>query len=121
MNKTIMIITLCFLGAALYAQTEITGIWNTGKDNTLVKIYEKDGVYLGEVVSSDNPKAEIGKQIIKDLKNKGGKWKGKLYAAKKKKWFNAKMDLEDDNLKITVKSGLFKKTIEWKKVESNKE
>jgi uncharacterized protein (DUF2147 family) len=108
------------LGSALFSQTDLTGTWDTGKDNTLVKIFEKEGVYLGEIVSSDNPEA-IGKQIIKDIMHKDGEWKGKLYAAQKKKWVDAKMNLEDDNLKIAIKAGFFKKTIKWKRVKSTKE
>jgi hypothetical protein len=86
-------------------------------ENTLVKIFEKEGVYFGEIVSSDNPNAEIGKQLIKDLMRENGKWKGKLYVIKKKKWVNAVMELEDSYVKITIKAGFRKKTIEWKKVE----
>lgn len=121
MKKLFAVLIFSLLGSALFAQNDLTGTWDTGKDSTLVKIYEKEGVYFGEIVSSDNPKAEIGKQLIKDLKNEDGEWKGKLYAAKKKKWVDAEMELEDDNLKITVKAGFVKKTIEWKKVEANKE
>jgi len=118
MKKLFLVLIFSLLGSALVAQTDLTGTWDTGKDSTLVKIFEKEGVHFGEIVSSDNPKAEIGKQLIKDLKNEDGEWKGKLYAAKKQKWVDAVMKLEDGDLKITVKQGFMKKTIEWKKVES---
>jgi len=118
MKKLFLVLIFSLLGSALFAQTDLTGTWDTGKDSTLVKIFEMEGVYLGEIVSSDNPKAEIGRQLIKDLKNEDGEWKGKLYAVKKKEWVDAKMELEGSNLKITIKAGFFKKTIEWKKVES---
>jgi hypothetical protein len=121
MKKLFVVLTISLLGSALFAQTDLTGTWNTGMDNTLVKIFEKDGVYWGEIVFSDNPKAEIGKQLIKDLKNEDGERKGKLFAPKKKEWVDAEMDLEDDNLKITIKAGFFKKTITWKKVASTTE
>jgi uncharacterized protein (DUF2147 family) len=121
MKKLLFVLIFCLLGSVLFAQTDLTGTWNTGKENTLVKIYEKEGVYFGELISSDNPKAQIGRQLIKDLKNEKGEWKGKLYAPKKKEWVDAEMDLVDDDLNITIKAGFFKKTIEWKKVASASE
>jgi len=121
MKKLIAVLIFSLLGPALFAHTDLTGTWDTGMENTLVKIFEKEGVYFGEIVSSDNSKAEIGKQIIKDLKNEDDEWKGKLYVIKKKKWVNAVMELEDGHMKITIKAGFKKKTIEWKKVEPNME
>ena len=121
MKKFYLVLFFCLLSSALFAQGDLTGTWNTGKENTLVKIFEKEGVYFGEIVSSDNPKAVIGKQIIKDLKKEDNEWKGKLYAIKKKKWVNAKMVLENEKLIITVKAGIIKKKIKWKKVELNKQ
>lgn len=118
MKKLFLVLIFSLFGLTLFAQTDLTGTWNTGKDSTLVKIFANEGVYFGEIVSSDNPKAEIGKQLIKDLKNEDGAWKGKLYAVKKKEWVDAVMELEDGNLKITVSVGFRKKTIEWEKVES---
>jgi hypothetical protein len=112
---------MSLLGSMLFAHTDVTGTWDTGQENTLVKIFEKEGVYFGEIVSSDNSKVEIGKQLIKDLMYKKGKWKGKLYAIKKKKWVNAEMELEDGNMKIKIKAGFSRKTLKWKKVEPNKE
>ena len=121
MKKLFVVLIFSLLGSSLFAQTDIIGTWNTGEENTLVKIVEKEGEYFGEIVSSDNPKVEIGKQIIKDLKNKEGVWNGKLYAVRKKEWVDAEMSLEDDTLKINIKAGFRKKTVEWIKVESTKE
>jgi hypothetical protein len=119
MKKLIAVLIFSLFGSALFAQTDLAGNWDTGMENTLVKIFEKKGVYFGEIVSSDNPEAEIGKQLIKDLMHENGKWKGKLYAVKKKKWVNAVVELEDGHMKITIKAGFKKKTIEWNKVELN--
>jgi hypothetical protein len=121
MKKLTLILIMGLLGSTLFASTDLTGTWDTGMENTQVKIFEKEGVYVGEIVSSDNPDAVIGKQLIKDLKETNGKWKGQLFAAKKQKWVNAVMELEDDILKITIKAGLAKKIVEWKKVEPDKE
>jgi len=118
MKKYFFIWIFSLLGSALFAQDDLTGSWNTGKQNTIIKIFEKEGVYFGELISSDNPKAIIGKQLIKDVKNDDGEWKGKLFAVKKKEWVDAEFDMKEDNLEITISVGFFTKTIEWKKVKS---
>ena len=73
----------------LNAQTSPIGVWNTGTDDTKVEIAEADGSYVGSIVSSGNSKVKIGKQLLKDIKVDGKGWKGKLYAPKKGKWFDA--------------------------------
>ena len=115
MKKILLILIFCLTGSSGFAQGDLTGTWDTRIQDTLVKIYEKDGQYFGKIISSDHPKVEIGKQIVKIFKHEDGEWKGKLYVPKQKKWFDAKMDIKDDGLKITISVGFFHKTIAWKK------
>jgi len=110
---------VCLLVSPLFAQTDLAGTWNTGKENTIVKLFEEEGMYFGEIVASDSKKVEIGKQIIKDLKNEDGTWKGKLFVLRKKKWVDAAMSVKDNNLSITVKAGIVSKTVVWEKVTAN--
>ena len=121
MKKLFVVLMICLCGSVLFAQSDLTGKWHTGKENTLVKIYETKGEYFGEIVSSDNPKVQIGKKIVKDLKNKKGKWKGKLFAVKKQEWVDAEFKPKNDILEITVKVGFFTKTVEWNKVKTEME
>lgn len=86
-----------------------------GQDNTKIEIIKDNGIYGGRIISSDNPNAEIGNLILKDVKSVDGKWKGKLYAPKKKEWFDAVLKAEGKQLLITVKSGWASKTVEWSK------
>lgn len=110
-------ITFCFLLSALSmsAQQSLTGIYNTGKDNTKIEMTEENGVYEGRIVSSDNANAKIGNQLIKDVKYVDGEWKGKMFAPKKKKWFDAVLKEKDNQLLVTVGSGWRSKTLEWTK------
>jgi hypothetical protein len=121
MKKLLLVLILSLLGTALYAQTDLAGTWNTGKENTLVKIYEKEGIYFGEIISSDNPNVEIGKQIVKDVKSEKENWKGKLYLVAKQKWADAKMVPADDKLTITVSRRRVKRTVEWTRVKTETE
>jgi hypothetical protein len=121
MKKLFSVLIFCLLGSVVYAQTDVTGTWDTGKYSTHVKILEKEGVYTGEIAASANPQAIIGTQLIKDIENEKGKWKGKLFAAKIQKWVDAEFKPEESVLKITVKAGLMKKTIEWKRIVPTEE
>ena len=114
--KTVFI-SLCLLLSALSlsAQDTLTGIWNTGQENTKIEITEADGVFTGAIHSSDNEKAKIGAQLLKEVKPSGEAWKGKLYSAKRGKWYNAELKPEGNKLLVTVKAGFMSKTIEWTK------
>jgi len=115
MKKIILVLIFCLTCSVVFAQGDLTGTWDTRKHDTIVKIYEKDGQYFGKIISSDHPEVEIGKQVIKDFKQEDDEWKGKLYVLKQKKWFDAKMEIKKDKLKITISVGFFNKTIAWKK------
>lgn len=97
------------------AQQSIVGIWNTGKDNTMVEIKSENGLYSGKIVSSDNVNAKKGTLLLKDVKSVNGKWRGKMYAPKKQEWFDTVIELKGDKLLLTVKSGMMSKTVEWTK------
>ncbi|MEM6318769.1 MAG: hypothetical protein AAF960_13940 [Bacteroidota bacterium] len=112
--KITLISYLLFFALSINAQSQSpAGIWNTGKDNTKIEITETNGVYTGKILSSDNAKAKIGKQLLKDIQSVDGEWKGKLFAAKRGKWMDAVLEAKGKVLQITVKKGLMSKTIEW--------
>ena len=93
----------------------ITGVWNTGEDNTKIEITEDNGTLSGKIHSSDNAKANIGNQILKDVKSKNGTWEGKMYAAKKGEWYDAVLKENGNQLDITIKVGWITKTLAWTK------
>ena len=115
MKQIAIIFCVLFSFTTINAQNSTTGIWNTGEDNTKIEITEDNGVFSGKILSSDNPKAKIGKQLIKDVKLSNGEYKGKLYAAKKGKWYDAVLKENGDQLDITIKVGWMSKTLTWKK------
>ena len=111
--KFAIITIILFSAFTMNAQQAPTGIWNTGKDNTKIEIKEADGVYEGIILSSDNAKAPVGKQLLKDVKLVDGAWTGKLFAAKKGKWMDAVLEEKGKQLLITVSAGFMSKTVEW--------
>ncbi len=112
--KTIFLtIGIALLAFSTHAQESLKGVWNTGEDNTLIEIIEEDGAYAGKVTASDKTEAKIGAKILQDVALYKGEWKGKLYSAKKSKWFDVILNEEDNTLFLKVKAGLATKTVEW--------
>ena len=116
MKTRTSVIGLCLFIFAPFALADLEGLWNTGKENTIITIHQEDGNMLGEIVSSDNPKAKPGTNLIKDLKKDGEVWKGRLFAPKKRKWVDATFTRQGDNLNVLVKVGFSSNSVDWKLV-----
>ncbi len=97
------------------AQELTEAIWLTGEENTKIETYQKDGMWYGKIISSDNRKAKIGKDILHEFKLVDGEWTGKLFAAKRNKMMDAIIVPKKDVLDITVSAGFFKKQISWQR------
>ena len=97
------------------AQNALEGTWQTAKDNTLIETYQKDGAWYGKVISSDNPKAKIGNDILREFKQVDGQWKGKLFAAKRNREVDAIIEPNEDQLSIVVSAGFTTRTLVWKR------
>jgi uncharacterized protein (DUF2147 family) len=107
------VLIFSFFSFNSFAQTNVTGNWSDGEQNTVIKIVQSNEVYMGKIVSSDNPKAEIGKLMVKDLKKVNGEWKGKVYSPKRKEWYDAEFIPKGNKLLIEVSVGWLSKTVEW--------
>ncbi len=116
MKKLAILLVFLLATISIHAQS-IEGLWNTGKENTLISIKKKNNTYEGTIHSSDNSKAEAGKTLVKDVVKNGNIYKGKLYVVDKGEWYNAEFEPKNEKLAITVSNGLGKKEIEWKKAE----
>ena len=115
-NKNIMkIIFLSLLISLVFPTEDISGIWNTGRDNTKIEIYKKDSEYFGEIISSDNTKAKKGTLIIRNFTYQEDKWKGKFYSLRFDKLIDAEISIDNNILSVTVYSGFKSKTVEWEK------
>ncbi len=124
MHRTVFLILILFVtslfvtsvateqSSALNA-TDISGVWHTGEDNTLVEIIVNKEPYQGKVSSTDNPKGKVGLVILSELKRKNNKWLARIYAAKRDKYFDAELSRKGDVLHISVDVGFFNKNIEW--------
>ena len=88
----------CFI--TLSAQAIQKGTWLTNKGNTKVETYQKDGAWYGKVLSSDNPKAKIGRDSSRAFKQVDGQRKGKLFVARKNREVDAVIESMEDKLDL---------------------
>lgn len=114
MKAIIITAVITFFSISLHAQSLI-GIWKTSTGNTKIEILQFDGGCVGKIKSSDNKKAEIGEIILKKLKKENVKWTGKLYAPKRKEWYDVDVFRKDNTLELKINVGYFGKTITWEK------
>ncbi len=111
--KNLYLILLTFFTFSTMSAQSLVGIWETGEDNTIIEITEENNVVSGKIFSSENSEVKIGKQILKDVKFNEGEYKGKMYAAKKEKWYDAVLKTKGDELEIKIKVGFMSKTLKW--------
>lgn len=113
--KYITLILFTVIAATSTNAQSIDGIWNTGEDNTKIEITEDNGVFSGKILSSDNSNAKLGNEILKNLTFNNGEYKGKMYAAKKEKWYDAVLKENGNQLEVKIKVGMMKKSLSWSK------
>lgn len=117
MKQLKVVFFIIYSAVVTNAQTSISGIWNTGTDNTKVELKEVLGLYEGVTVSSDNDQVQNGIKIVKDVEAEEGVWKGLIYVARKQEWAKARFVRKGDKLDVTVYFGWMSKTVSWIKVE----
>ena len=116
MRITGLMILMVLSITSVHAQQSLKGVWQTGIDNTKVETYQKEGAWFGKIISSDNPKAIPGTDILRNFKKKGDSWQGQLFAMKKNKLVDAVISPGDNRLLIKVSVGFFTKNLQWLRV-----
>ena len=120
LGKTLLVLTISLFSMSSFTQSELTGHWTFGEQNTVVNLEQHNRVYSGKIISSDSPKVKIGTVLVKELKQTKGSWKGKVYSPKRKDWYDAVFKTKKDKLKIEISvSRFYKKTIEWTRVNKS--
>lgn len=110
---------LLMVGTCLgvYAQEAIEGIWQTGKDNTIIEIQKSANHWIGKVVSSDHEDATPGQVVIRNLVRGEDDWKGEFYVPPLDSWLDATVVPQGNDIEVTVFVGWFSKSLVWKKLE----
>ena len=113
MRKAFILLAL-FISLTALSQNEIVGTWDTGRENSIVEIYEDNGELFGKIISSDRAEV-VGKINLKNLQNKGDHWEGKLFVFKRRSWYDVAIHEENETLFVVISIGFFEKEVEWPK------
>jgi len=143
--KYLILVVLLFLSTPLFATNSIVGTWKyfdeeTGKEASLVRIEQADGVFTGTIIEFLNQEDDInmkcekckddrkdqpilGLEIIRNVvKKQSNKWSGgTILATTTGKEFKVKLSLAEqgESLKVRgyVGTPIMGKTQIWKRVE----
>lgn len=113
MRKAFILLAL-FISLTALSQNEIVGTWDTGRENSIVEIYENNGELFGKIISSDRAEV-VGKINLKNLQNKGDHWEGELFVFKRRSWYDVAIHKENGTLFVVISIGFFEKEVEWPK------
>ncbi len=113
MRKAFILLAL-FISLTALSQNEIVGTWDTGRENSIVEIYEDNGELFGKIISSDRAEV-VGKINLKNLQNKGDHWEGELFVFKRRSWYDVAIHKENETLFVVISIGFFEKEVEWPK------
>lgn len=116
MTRIILSFVFTLFLSPLYAQQgaeDISGVWQTGKHNTLIEIDTGKAPIMGTVVSTDAPDGEVGKVIVSEFEENEGSWRVTIYSPERDKHYPAEIYAKADVLHIKVKVGFFSREIEW--------
>ncbi len=140
MKKLLLLLLVLIPACGLGAQS-IVGKWNTiddntGKERSVVEIFERDGLIFGKVAriftqpgedpdpvcddcSKDDPrynKKIIGMEIVQNMKKSGGEYSdGQILDPQNGRVYNCRIWLEGNDLKVRGYWGPFYRTQTWKK------
>ena len=113
MDKLFFTMLLILSATFLFSDESIVGFWQTGKNNTVVEIYEKDGLFFGKVIKSKKVGASIGKDLITNCRLIDGKYYGELNNLKSNETFNIILSTKEEDIEIAVLLGFFKQKKIW--------
>lgn len=125
---SVFLFAFCF---SVFCKAEVSGFWTTiddktGKEKSVVQIYEQEGKIFGKVVDvfgnkeatakiEGNPKI-IGLQIIWDLKKKDNKYSGgKILDPQSGKTYACELWKEGENLIVRGKIAFLGRNQTWRK------
>lgn len=149
MKKTIQLsilflfVSACFAASALCDSASIVGKWKTiddetGQPKSIVEIYEKDGMYFGQIkelfrkpgedpdpvcdkCAADDPRKDQpikGMVIIQNMKQDGDEYSGgTILDPKKGSTYDCKLWIEEGKLMVRGYVAFFFRTQTWQRVE----
>lgn len=96
----------------------IEGKWLAENESTEITLSQVErGVWQGVVTRSPMKPEMKGQQILSSIVKQSDGYKGKLYALKRAKYYDADIKVMEDTLEVEVKAGFLSKTIVWTRIK----
>lgn len=117
MMKLVNVVAFLLTVSVAQAEPDLAGFWQHEREPVWIEMIPATGE--GVVVRNDNQPERVGFKVVKGLEagSQPAKWSGQVFAARLGEYRDAIITLEpDDRLAFTVKVGMMKRTIEWRRV-----
>jgi hypothetical protein len=96
----------------------IVGDWKPTDMDVDIRIFPKDGKYVGGVVKAANP-ALVNTELLREIQfdPSSGMWRGEVFALKRGEFVPMTIKITANGFEMVAGSGFMSKTVEWVRVQ----
>jgi len=96
----------------------IVGDWKPTDMDVDIRIFPKDGKYVGGVVKAANP-ALVNTELLREIQfdPASGMWRGEVFALKRGEFVPMTIKITANGFEMVAGSGFISKTVEWVRVQ----
>ena len=96
----------------------IVGDWKPTDMDVDIRIFPKDGKYVGGVVKAANP-ALVNTELLREIQfdPASGMWRGEVFALKRGEFVPMTIKITANGFEMVAGSGFMSKTVEWVRVQ----
>ena len=96
----------------------IVGDWKPTDMDVDIRIFPKDGKYVGGVVKAANP-ALVNSEMLREIQYDpaSGMWRGEVFALKRGEFVPMTIKITANGFEMVAGSGFMSKTVEWVRVQ----
>jgi hypothetical protein len=96
----------------------IVGDWKPTDMDVDIRIFPKDGKYVGGVIKAANP-ALVSTEMLREIQYDptSGMWRGEVFALKRGQFVPMTIKVTANGFEMVAGSGIMSKTVEWVRVQ----
>lgn len=96
----------------------IIGDWKPTDMDVDIRIFPKDGKYVGGVIKAVNP-ALVNTELLREIQfdPASGMWRGEVFALKRGEFVPMTIKMTANGFEMVAGSGFMSKTVEWVRVQ----
>ncbi len=100
------------------AADAIVGDWKPTDMDVDIRIFPKDGKYVGGVVKAANP-ALVNSEMLREIQfdPASGMWRGEVFALKRGEFVPMTIKITANGFEMVAGTGFMSKTVEWVRVQ----